>query len=223
MYSNINELAWNMEKLWEGCMLASIAHAIMVAHYPELSNEHSWDGINYSIQDGEGTRGTITFDIEYCIGVFRNENSDRMKIIHNAKEYFVGATEEIVNLAENEALQYILEKVGDKLIPIITTSFWGDREKIFTVDSTEEIYNNGAFLLERQLLDLDTSIESWVEYYDMSEQQCDLLRSIFNRKINRKSEDVVLSRYDIQQIGSDNIEGLEQSKISFEEIGILWG
>lgn len=31
----------NQKKLWNGCMFASIAHAIMVAHYPELSYEHS--------------------------------------------------------------------------------------------------------------------------------------------------------------------------------------
>ena len=51
MSNNINEVSWRMEELWQGCILASIAHAIMVAHYPELSNEHSWDGINYNIQD----------------------------------------------------------------------------------------------------------------------------------------------------------------------------
>jgi len=77
----INRINFECETLWKGCILASIAHAIMVSHYPEFSNEHSWDGINYSVQDTSGTRGTITFHSEYCVGAFCNikkiENNDK--------------------------------------------------------------------------------------------------------------------------------------------------
>lgn len=225
MSNNVNEISWKMEQLWQGCILASIAHAIMVAHYPELSNEHSWDGINYNIQDSEGARGTITFNSEYCVGAFRNDNSDRIKVINNAKqakEYFVGAQKEVVNLAENETLQYLLENVNGKVIPIITTAFWGVGENLFTIDSDEDMYQNGVFLLERQLMDFEKSIESWKEYYDMSSQQCELLKTIFKRKINQKAEDIILSKDDIQQIGTNDIDGLEESRVSFEEIGIMW-
>lgn len=225
MSNNINKVSWNKEQLWQGCILASIAHAIMVAYYPELSNEHSWDGINYNIQDSEGVRGTITFNSEYCIGAFRNENSDRIKKINNAKqakEYFVGAPKEVVNLAENEAFQYLLENVEGEIVPIITTAFWGVGENIFTIDSLKEMNNNGVFLLERQLMDLDRSIESWTEYYDMSSQQCDLLKKIFKKRINQKVGDITLSRDDIQQIGTSDIDGLEESRISFKEIGLIW-
>lgn len=225
MSNNINEVSWKIEQLWQGCILASIAHAIMVAHYPELSNEHSWDGINYNIQDSEGARGTITFNLKYCVGAFRNDNSDRIKTINNAKQakdYFVGAPKEVVNLAENEALQYLLENVEGKAVPIITTAFWGVGENLFAIDSVEEMYQNGVFLLERQLMDFDSSIESWTEYYDMSSQQCDLLKTIFKKKINQKVGDIILSRDDIQQIGTSDINGLEESRISFEEIGIMW-
>ncbi|SFB38166.1 hypothetical protein [Clostridium frigidicarnis] len=225
MSNNINEVSWKMEQLWQGCISASIAHAIMVAHYPELSNEHSWDGINYNIQDNEGARGTITFNSEYCVGAFRNDNSDRIKTINNAKqakEYFVGAPKDVVNLAENEALQNLLENVEGKAVPIITTAFWGVGENIFTIDSEEAMHQNGVFLLERQLMDFDSSIESWAEYYDMSLKQCDLLKTIFNKKINPKVGDIILSKDDIQQIGTSDINGLEESRISFEEIGIMW-
>lgn len=45
----------------------------MVVHYPDLSSEHSWDGMNYNVQDSSGGRGTITFDGSYCVGAFRVE------------------------------------------------------------------------------------------------------------------------------------------------------
>ncbi len=55
----MKKLNWQREHLWEGCILASIAHAIMVAHYPELSNEQSWDDINYNVQDSLGLEGQL--------------------------------------------------------------------------------------------------------------------------------------------------------------------
>lgn len=225
MSNNINEISWKREQLWRGCILASIAHAIMVAHYPELSNEQSWDGINYNIQDGEGARGTITFHSEFCVGAFRNDNSDRIRLINNvnqAEEYFAGAPNEIVNLGEREALQYLLENVEGKAVPIITTAFWGIGQRLFTMDHFEDMYQNGGFLLERQTMDSDRAIELWVEYYDMSSKQCELLKTIFNRKVNEREEGILLSRDDTQLIGAEDADGSEESRASFEEMGIMW-
>ncbi|WP_317367261.1 hypothetical protein [uncultured Tyzzerella sp.] len=42
---NYNILEIDLIKLMEGCFLFSIAHAIMVAKYPMLSFEHSWDNL----------------------------------------------------------------------------------------------------------------------------------------------------------------------------------
>jgi hypothetical protein len=52
----MRRINWEREQLWEGCILASIAHAIMVAHYPELSYKKSWDDFNYNMQDSPGVR-----------------------------------------------------------------------------------------------------------------------------------------------------------------------
>ena len=84
----MNKLNWDRNQLWEGCILASIAHAIMVAHYPDISHEQSWDGFNYSVQDSSGTRGTITFHPNFLVGAFRNENSEKALEYKNAIEYF---------------------------------------------------------------------------------------------------------------------------------------
>ncbi len=221
MSNNINRLSWEMNQLWEGCMLASIAHAIMVAHYPELSNEHSWDGVNYNVQDNEGGRGTITFNAQYCVGAFRNIHSDRIKTIKNAKTYFENAPTAVVELAENEALQYLLENIEGKSVPIITTAFWGKEGNCFAIDSMEELYQNGVFLLKRQLMDFTSSVESWVKYYDMSTNQCALLKKVVKEKNKKKSGTIVLSKEDIQQIGVSDLDRLEESRISFEEIGIV--
>lgn len=222
---NINKIDWTIDNLWNGCILASIAHAIMVAHYPELSNEHSWDGMNYSVQDSEGSRGTITFHPKFCVGAFRNDLSDRLNSINNCRQfrkYFEGAPKEIINLSEEEALQYLLDDIDGDTLPLITTAFWGVDNKFYTIDSFEDMYQNGVFLLERQLMNMDDAVEAWAEYYDMDINQCNLLKKIFIRRLEQKNDKIILSKDEIQQIGSSDKEGLYESKILFEEINIIW-
>ena len=73
--SKVIEREWSYEKIKNGCILSGIAHAIAVAKFPEISYEHSWDGINYNIQNSEGIRGTITFGKKLCVAAFRNETT----------------------------------------------------------------------------------------------------------------------------------------------------
>ena len=40
MNNNFHRILLGKEQLWKGCILASIAHAIIVAHYLDESNEH---------------------------------------------------------------------------------------------------------------------------------------------------------------------------------------
>lgn len=136
-----NKLKWNKEQLWKGSMLVSIAHAIMVSHYPDRSNENSWDGINYNIQNSAGTRGTITFHEEFCVGDFRNNYSNRVDLVEsgdNAKEYFIGAPKKVIDTAKEETLQYLLDGDEDNIYPVITTAFGGDEKGLFTIDSLFE-------------------------------------------------------------------------------------
>ena len=51
----------NYALLYEKCMMASVAHAIMVGKYDLLSAEQSWDGLNYNFKNMGGIRGVISF------------------------------------------------------------------------------------------------------------------------------------------------------------------
>ncbi|AKG37428.1 hypothetical protein [Paenibacillus durus] len=212
----------NKNNLWSGCILASVAHAIMVAHYPELSYEHSWDGDNYSVVDGSGGRGTITFKGNYFVGAFRNDNFTRTDI-PTAIDFFTGAPKDVFELAKNETLEYLLEEDEDGTTsPSITTAFWGDNDTIASIDNIVRIVQCGGYLLERQFMESDSAIESWRDYYEMTTEQVDLLRSIYDRKINNPDVSITLTKNEIEKIGSDSPEGLSESITSFEEIGINW-
>lgn len=216
----MKKLNWQREKLWEGCILASIAHAIMVAHYPELSNEQSWDDINYNVQDSSGARGTITFHPNYLVGAFRNEFSKREYI--DVLEHFNSSPEELNLLAVNETLQYLLDEIDGDTVPVITTAFWGGDDGTYSNDNFEDFIENGGFLIESQAKDIETAINEWKEYYEMSESQINLLHSIFERKISNPTGEIILTESEIKMIESDDEEGLNESRISFEELGIKW-
>ncbi|ULO09091.1 hypothetical protein H1230_10150 [Paenibacillus sp. 19GGS1-52] len=223
MVAKLNEVPWTREQLWNGCMLAAIAHAIMVSHFPKFSNEHSWDGFNYSVQDSAGTRGTVTFHPELCVAAFRNEKSGRISVVDNKTDnYFQGASERVNEVAQAETLQYLLDEINNLITPVITTAIWEDNNKIVTADTLEDMMDNGGFILERQGMDMDSAIKAWVDYYEMSEAQIALMKSIFEKKIVNPTTDLYLSKEEIGMIGSDDPEGLGESKISFEEINILW-
>lgn len=211
---------WNYEQLWNGCILASIAHAIMVAHYPYLSNEHSWDGFNYNVQDSEGIRGTVTFQKNNLVAAFRNDETVPRNF--SSLDFFQGAPDKIIEIAKAETLQYLLESVNGKDIPLITTAIWGNGNQIFSLDTFDIMIENGGGLLERQVMEFHEAIESWQEYYEMTVEQITLMKNIYQRKISKPNEKIVLSLNDINLIGTVDEEGLNESRISFSEIGIDW-
>ena len=116
--------------IWPGAILGSIAHAIFVCRYPDLAHEQSWDGANYNVQDSAGSRGTIAFSESSFVAVFfyegSNRNPFRSKSSYTLERFFAGLPEDLKAVANEEALQYVLQEFGGSTVPIITSAFWGD-------------------------------------------------------------------------------------------------
>ncbi|NDI36670.1 hypothetical protein EPK97_18285 [Chengkuizengella sediminis] len=218
--NSISIRGWSYNQLWNGCILASIAHSIMVAHYPYLSNEHSWDEFNYNFQNSEGVRGTVTFQNNFLVAAFRNDETVPRKF--TSMDFFQGAPDKIIKIAETETLQYLLESINGEDMPLITTAIWGFENKVFSLDTFDIMIRNGGGLLERQVMEVQKAIESWEEYYEMTEEQTTLMKSIYQRKISNPKEKIVLSLNEINLIGTSDEEGLNESRTSFDEIGIDW-
>lgn len=180
-----NDIYWN-------CLFASIAHAVMVGKYPALASEQSWDGNNYSFQNLEGGRGTISFSDDCFVVVVQN-NVDCQKYNEDVLvAHFKGADDQIVALAENEALQYVLLDFGEEVLPVISCAFWGS-DYIFSNSSEEYIIQNAQSMLNPliRVFDMDALTIYWSEYYDMTIEQMLMVKSIFNRK--QDSEELILS------------------------------
>lgn len=219
---NKYKLHIDREQLWKGCILNSIANAIFVAHDPDLSHESSWDGCNYSMQDSQGERGTITFHPDYTIACLQDVNSERMDEWIDATNYFEGAPSEVLEIAKEEALQYVLEEVEGETMPFITAAFWIEESGAYSIDSFEEVEEHGGFLLEIPLLDMESAMERLEEEYELTEEQIELLQLVYERKIKNPNEEIMLSKEEVAMIGTDDSEGLEVSKVSFKEMNITW-
>ena len=207
------------EELEKGCILATIAHAIDVAKYPEISYERSWDGINYNIQNNEGTRGTITFEKDICVAAFRNENSERLNKNISYLHYFKKAPMSILKLAKNETLQYLLENVNGHLQPVITTAFWQDKI-IRSVDQIDDFLKNGGDIISVEFMEIEKAIEWWVLEYEFSKEEKEMLLAVYQRKINNHGKTIHLTKEESNLIKKYSAEGYKESCLSFQELNI---
>lgn len=193
MYKILNV---NQKELFEGCLLAAIAHAIMTTEYPELVNEHSWDGINYNFQDSQGGRGTISFSENMFVAVFQSNKYIKLDNYTYEKtiDFFKGANDEILKFAKEEALQYVLEKIEKNTIPVISMAVWGDKGNIYSNYEYETVIEQGAYMIENQMKVLEAAILAWKGYYDMSDEQINLTKKIYYKKVKKLNEEIFLSQ-----------------------------
>ena len=203
------------KKLYQGCLFAAIIHAIMVGEYPEFSYEHSWDGLNYSMNNSCGCRATITFHPRYIVAVFQ----DYSRIIpgKNAYEYLSGMPEDILKLAQTEALQYVLRDENGEIKPVITAAFWGTWEELSSSRTWSDIWENGGYILENQLLPHQQSFIRWDDYYGLSDGQMKLAQSLLDRKLADAGTPILLSPQEAENLYCD----IEECAASLQELNIF--
>lgn len=109
----------------------AVAHAVIVGEYPELNYQHSWDSINYCMNNSQGCRGTITFGKKYIIAVFQDTSVKTP--YQDAMNFFKDAPEAIVELAKSEAFQYVLGNIDGEIKPYITAAFWGTWNELYRI------------------------------------------------------------------------------------------
>lgn len=205
----------NPKQLYEGCIEAAVTHAVAVGMYPELNYEHSWDGINYCMNDSQGCRATITFHNKYIIAVFQDIEKVDWNI--DALTFFDGASKEIIEIAQNEALQYVLDEVDGVVKPVVTAAFWGTWDRLNSVQSFEDIIQNGCHIIHSQLLPYNDAMNEWRDYYDLDSKQISLIQKLFDAKINSSDDKIILHDDEIKNLYGD----LEECLTSLGELNIF--
>lgn len=204
--------------LYERCMMASVAHAIMVGKYNLLASEQSWDGNNYNFQNMEGIRGVISFAEDEYICVIQNSEECDEFIEQHVAEILSGANEKIMNLAKEEALQYMLVNYKGKDVPFITAAFWGSGDTNYSNQSEEQLIKISEKTIMPFLYSEGDAKKYWKNYYEMTDEQIELAENIYKRRISVSGRlDLPINEVNMLKEWFDDIDECIES---LQELGI---
>jgi hypothetical protein len=192
---------------------------------PALAYEVSWDGLNYNRQDTMGTYGTVSFYEDSVVGVFFDLHSPRSpfksKKKYDMQPFVRGMPVELRARAEQETLQYILEEYDGIIQPIITAAFWSKGEHLTASEPWANVVTHGAHLIRIEVMQTERAIREIQTEYEFSDEQLQLVRSVYERKVEVPNSNLLLSEQEREQISSQGMQGLEQCRELFSKIGIL--
>lgn len=225
----VTQWSYTVDQLWHGSVLASIAHAMIVSRHPELANEQSWDGVNYSVQDSMGSRGTVSFSLSaraiWCVGTFFGQNSERKSLIEGRPRdpyTLFGKIDERLKMLLDEALQYLLDDFHGDALPWITSGFWSYQGRLVSLDSWETFHQHGGHLIQRQLLiPIEVAVARWQSDYKMRPNEASMMVNLYSQRISRPDDQLVLTP-EQRDILDGNAIGIEECRESFREIGIIF-
>lgn len=220
MNTNYNKLTVNVQDVWKGSILGSLAHAIMVAKYPFLSYEQSWDGANYNVQDGQGVRGTVSFIDNCCAAALRDDSQKKLFTGKEIDYLLMGVDKIIEGVFKEETLQYLLDEVNGEAVPTITAIFWGT-DDLYTSLSIENMMRGGGNLLEKQFMKYQDAFPAWCEEYKMDDSQASLLEKLYSEKIKNPEKILIIEKNDVKIIEYFEEEGKEESIQSLKELNIF--
>jgi hypothetical protein len=174
--------------LWRGAILGTIANATMTIVTPEYASFQSWDSSNYLIDGWDGRYGAITFEGPSLVGVFFDPKSDRNPHHHSEtydiESLFRGAPSYHRSLARRGALRYWNQVIAGEYAPCITAAFWNEGDFLTSADPWSVVYNNGGDLIRIQLIeDLNMALAEWKEAYQMTVEQVQFVRSLFEQRM----------------------------------------
>jgi hypothetical protein len=134
---------------------------------------------------------------------------------------FNGISNELWTLANKEALQYVLDHYDRQVLPIITTAFWSEGERLTAAEPWNQVMEHGAHLIKFQLSSIETVIIGWQVNYELTPAQVDLMRKLFDLKIATPGHTIFLSKQELAILKSRGDKGLKECRELLAAIGIV--
>lgn len=211
---------YNVSKsqVYSSCMLSAISHAIMTNKYPDLSYEQSWDDCNY-LMNNEKHRITVSFTNDYCVGAVRDYTCNGYAIKNIDGISVDEIPLRVKQILTKETLQYLLENKNGIKIPVVSSIFWCNAEKLFFLsldnNSNESDFNFILFCAMK----LDKCLKYWTSYYEMNNDEVALILSLYEKRKQELYLPVFLDKKQIIDCTGKEID--EECIISLEELNIF--
>lgn len=146
------------------------------------------------------------------IGLIYSANSSRSPLNTNGRSYYAALTTPIPeSLHERLALISAVFKQKNDSIPWITTALWSEQGQLTTAGSWDSFLEHGGWTLERLLMDHRSALRGYQRVYGLTDRQTALAASIFERRIARPRDWVLLTEADFQELIADGHAGLAAS------------
>lgn len=203
----------NRNEIYKKCLYASIAHAVMVGKYYLLSEEISWDGCNYLIQNMEGVKAVFAFTKKLLVCAVQNEKDFIGGEKNITKTLLDTSKKELIEVAESEIFPYFLL---DDEEASLTAIFWESNDAFLSCIDEKELMKKTDSILLPYLYEMEDCIKYWKNYYEASDEQMDFIHSLFDKRINESN--FSLSDSDLQKLKFWFGDNANYCKEAFQEI-----
>ncbi|HAM63656.1 MAG: hypothetical protein A2Y20_07955 [Firmicutes bacterium GWF2_51_9] len=208
-----------VELIWRNCILDTVVHALQNCIYPYFDYEKSWSNSNFSINNSEGVRATITFYNNVVLIGIRDESLENHFGFSDDNDLVRNAPDMIKRIANDYTLQYLLVDENNKTLPAITAFLWITDAKAVSKQKLSDLLVSGYKSISYIFLSIDELIEYWRERYEFSDKQIDLVFEIYDIFMRKPNLTVSFSSVLIQNKFGYVVT--KECKETFSEIGIL--
>lgn len=206
-----------VEELYADAVLYTVAMAAYVAPLKDADLLEGWDGETYLLDNGSGDSAAITFRDGAAVGGFFDHESSRSPYrgggeANDWRRYFEGAPKALTALAEKEALQFLLQDVGDDghSEPVITTAFWSRNGKMESTDSWKHFLDHSAKLV---VVDLDP--------LELPSERLDWVHAVAERRSTHDGDTMKLTKEEKKTLFEAGKGGAREARQLLEAVGIL--
>jgi hypothetical protein len=150
----------------------------------------------------EGTNGVIAFgaDRKQFVAAFFSIHSARSPFRRNgpaAEEglKLLGRLPQALQPLADMALPWLMSDVNGAEMPLVSSAFWSGlpNERSTSCEPWEEVVDNGAFLIDNELLDEQAALAAWSKDMRLGEAEMALVAEVHRRRLATAAGEIVLS------------------------------
>ena len=195
-----------VDQLRRGARIHSLLFAAHLAKNTERPYDVAWEGLRYRRSERDGTRGVISFSKLGVVALFYDPKSKEgpleLKKAYKLDAQLKGMPPQFATHIKRETLLDAMDvDVGGKLEPVVTATFWSERDgSLKGPKPWEKILEDGAHLIGPELKATEQAAEEIAARYGLSSAQADCAKRLFGGKEPSNAK-VVLPEPDLRTLG----------------------
>src|SRR5262249_3314660 len=163
-----------------------------------------------------------TFAAQAVVGVFRDDHSPRTPwnrtTPYTIADFFAGIPPDLMELADQEPLQYMLDTHNGQESPVITAAIWSGKHRIEAAVPWTNVLEHGGHLIGIELMNTEDGIAAWQAQYEWGDAETELLATLFTRRMTTEMPVPVMPE-EWSFITKDGTDGVDDARLLLEGLG----